>query len=87
MHVRNDELGGWTGRFIQALISFNGGTAFSDETTIWMGDQSATTPMYNEDGYELQSLGASVDRSKPAIYGHRKTGHFRRPETGIEVFG
>ena len=57
LHVRNDELGGWTGRFIQTLLSFNGGTAFSDETTTRMGDQSATTPMYSEDGYELQSLG------------------------------
>ena len=29
---------------------------------------------------------ASVDRSNPAIYGHRKTGHFRRPETGVEFY-
>ena len=28
----------------------------------------------------------SVDRSNPAIYGHRKTGHFRRPETGVEFY-
>ena len=29
---------------------------------------------------------ASVDRSNPAIYGHRKSGHFRRPETGVEFY-
>ena len=29
---------------------------------------------------------ASVDGSKPAIYGHLKTGHFRRPETGVEYY-
>ena len=29
---------------------------------------------------------ASVDRSKPAICGHRKTGHFQRPETGVEFY-
>ena len=30
---------------------------------------------------------ASVDRSNPAIYGHRKSGaNFRRPETGVEFY-
>ena len=29
---------------------------------------------------------SSVDGSKPAIYGHLKTGHFRRPETGVEYY-
>ena len=29
---------------------------------------------------------ASVDGSKPAISGHRKTGHFRRPETGVDLY-
>ena len=27
-----------------------------------------------------------MDGSKPAIYGHLKTGHFRRPETGVEIY-
>ena len=35
---------------------------------------------------EDQGGRASVDRSNPAIYGHRKTGHFRRPETGVEFY-
>ena len=26
----------------------------------------------------------AVDNSQPAISGHRKSGHFRRPETGVE---
>ena len=29
---------------------------------------------------------ASVDGSKPAICGHRKTGHFGRPETAVEFY-
>ena len=29
---------------------------------------------------------ASVDGSNPAICGHRKPGHFRRPETGVEFY-
>ena len=28
----------------------------------------------------------SVDGSNPAICGHRKSGHFRRPETGVEFY-
>ena len=28
----------------------------------------------------------SVDRSNPAISGHRKSGHFRRPETGVDFY-
>ena len=27
-----------------------------------------------------------MDGSKPAIYGHLKTGHFRRPETGLSIY-
>ena len=30
--------------------------------------------------------GPSVDGSNPAISGHRKSGHFRRPETGVEFY-
>ena len=29
---------------------------------------------------------SSVDGSNPAISGHRKSGHFRRPETGVEFY-
>ena len=29
---------------------------------------------------------SSADGSNPAIYGHRKTGHFWRPETGVEFY-
>ncbi len=28
----------------------------------------------------------SMSGSKPAIYGRLKTGHFRRPETGVEIY-
>ena len=44
-------------------------------------------------GGELKRLNAmipaalpSVDGSNPAISGHRKSGHFRRPETGVEFY-
>ena len=33
-----------------------------------------------------QHVWASVDRSNPAICGHRKSGHFRRPETGVDFY-
>ena len=33
-----------------------------------------------------ESTNSSVDGSKPAICGHRKTGHFGRPETAVEFY-
>ena len=30
--------------------------------------------------------GLSADGSNPAISGHRKPGHIRRPETGVEFY-
>ena len=35
---------------------------------------------------EANAAMPSMDGSKPAIYGHLKTGHFRRPETGVEIY-
>ena len=38
---------------------------------------------------ERQIIGSklfSADGSNPAISGHRKTGHFWRPETGVEFY-
>ena len=57
LHVRNDVDGGWSGRYIQALLNTDGGTAFVDETSTWVSDQSATTPRIDQDGYQLYSLG------------------------------
>ena len=57
LHVRNDVDGGWSGRYIQALLSTDGGTAFVDETSTWVSDQSATTPWINQDGDQLYNLG------------------------------
>ena len=57
LHVRNDVDGGWSGRYIQALLSTDGGTAFVDETSTWVSDQSATTPRINQDGDQLFNLG------------------------------
>ena len=34
----------------------------------------------------LRGTSPSMDGSKPAICGHLKTGHFRRPETGVEIY-
>ena len=36
------------------------------------------------DGIEL--VHPSADGSNPAISGHRKPGHIRRPETGVEFY-
>ena len=59
-HLRNDEslpnLSA-TGRYIQVLVN-RGGMSFGDETTAWMGDQSATTPERNLDGHPLYNSGA-----------------------------
>ena len=59
-HLRNDEslpnLPA-TGRYVQVLVN-GGGLSFGDETTAWMGDQSATTPERNLDGHPLYNSGA-----------------------------
>ena len=34
----------------------------------------------------VAAFDASMDGSKPAICGRLKTGHFRRPETGVEIY-
>ncbi len=36
--------------------------------------------------FERLGLSTSMSGSKPAIYGRLKTGHFRRPETGVEIY-
>ena len=55
----------WTGRYIQVLIN-HGGTSFSDETPVWMGDQSATLPEIDVYGGHLTNIAApqmhDVDR-------------------------
>ena len=43
-------------RYIQVLIN-DQGTSFFDETSTWMGDQSATTAMYDSDGTGLYNDG------------------------------
>ena len=42
------------------------------------------SPEYLDQG--IPFLSASMGGSKPAICGHLKTGHFRRPETGVEIY-
>ena len=52
LHVRNGIEGGWTGRFIQALLNTGDGS-FVDETSTWIpGDQSVTAI----EGYNLGGL-------------------------------
>ena len=68
-HQRNDDgppdVIQWTGRYIQVLVN-HGGTSFSDETPIWMGDQSATLPEVDPHGDHLTNIAAprmhDVDR-------------------------
>ena len=57
LHVRSGILGGWSGRFIQALVGIGGEPAFADETSTRMRDQGTTTPMVNEDGFDLLNYG------------------------------
>ena len=56
VHPRNDDalpnVVPFTGRYVQVLAN-RGGTSFADETTIWMGDQSATLSERNADGDHL----------------------------------
>ncbi len=40
----------------------------------------------NLGGHPKTAVCASMGGSKPAICGHLKTGHFRRPETGVEIY-
>ena len=58
-HQRNDDgppdVIPWTGRYIQVLIN-HGGASFSDETPVWMGDQSATLPEIDVYGEHLTNI-------------------------------
>ncbi len=79
VHTRNDDgppdVIPWTGRHIQVLINRGtpspvlrrrGPMSFGDETSTWMGDQSAAAPQRNADGEELANYAAptmhDVDR-------------------------
>ena len=59
VHQRNDDgppnVLPWTGRYVQVLVN-RGGMLFDDETSVWMGDQSATTPQRRSDGDPLSSF-------------------------------
>ena len=54
VHTRNNDalpnVIPWTGRYVQVLINRDEGTAFRDETPVWMGDQSAETAEIRPDG-------------------------------------
>ena len=58
-HQRNDDgppnVIPWTGRYIQVLIN-HGGTSFSDETLVWMGNQGATLPEIDAYGNHLTNI-------------------------------
>ena len=60
-HRRNDRTGTgelpFTGRYIQVLINRDDGTSFGDETSTWMGDQSATTSERKPNGNPLHNSG------------------------------
>ena len=79
VHTRNDDgppdVIPWTGRHIQVLVNRGtpspvlrrrGPMSFGDETSTWMGDQSAAAPQRNADGEELANYAApkmhDVDR-------------------------
>ena len=67
-HSRNDgvpDVIPWTGRYVQVLVN-RGGASFDDETSVRMGDQSATTPERDANGDPLYNIGVpsmhDVDR-------------------------
>ena len=68
VHTRNDDgppdVIPFTGRYVQVLINRGtpsrvllrrGPMSFGDETVTWMGDQSATTPEFDQDGEHLSN--------------------------------
>ena len=90
LHVRNDIDGGWTGRFIQALLNTGDGS-FVDETSTWiLGDQSVTAiEGINLGGLAMHDVDLdghldlvvtapwdSVRRESPLVYRNNGSGQF-----------
>ncbi len=66
--------------FAPPMESFRRGRDFA----AWLG----LVPRQSSTGGKpkLGKISTSMSGSKPAIYGRLKTGHFRRPETGVEIY-
>ena len=69
----------------------NGGFVRESVRNVWPAGCWGSSPgrLYLFSPVPLPSHGpclSSVDRSNPAISGHRKSGHFRRPETGVDFY-
>ena len=90
VHTRNNDalpdVLPFTGRYIQALIN-DSGTSFVDETSTRMGDQSATTPEYDSEGFPLYNDSDlrmhDVDRDGCADLVVSKNGWYIRTESPI----
>ncbi len=89
LHVRNGILGGWTGRYIQALLNTGDGS-FTDETPTWIRRQRGTAiPGQNYGGLVMHDVDldgcqdlvvtAPVDRIRPQsplVYRNNGSGQF-----------
>ena len=89
LHVRNGILGGWTGRYIQALLNTGDGS-FVDETPTWIRRQRGTAiPGQNYGGLAMHDVDldgcqdlvvtAPVDRIRPQsplVYRNNGSGQF-----------
>ena len=76
----------WAGELTSLSAGLFGGfnIQFKHLPTTFVSDVLVHAPSSAEE--ELLTWRASVDRSNPAICGHRKSGHFRRPETGVDFY-
>ncbi len=57
-----------------------------EEDGYWFHAHPRTKGSTGHPDAEIDTPWASMSGSKPAIYGRLKTGHFRRPETGVEIY-
>ena len=92
LHTRQTLVGGWSGRFIQALLNGGDGT-FVDETSTWiLGDQSVTAPEpdYNYGGLAMHDIDLDgcldlvvtaqqdrIRRESPLVYRNDGSGRLR----------
>ena len=86
---RNYVKGRLTRRILQPAL---GNGLVTSEGDFWRRQRRIMTPAFHHRHLApaadvmVRRARPSMDGSKPAICGHLKTGHFRRPETGVEIY-
>ena len=81
--IRSGPLGRWVDDFVDVLVTrgYAASTVRRYVTRTLKRLKVRLRARMHEDVHET-----SVDGSNPAISGHRKAGHFRRPETAREFY-